>query len=120
MSGPLGDLSPNLLTVVLAAILSGGGLTALVSAYRARKTAEPEANSIIASGAESVVLSMEKVVLAERDRADRAEHRADELETALAHKDARIERLEARLDELQEALNRARDELHKLITADDD
>lgn len=114
---------------IATALLGGGGTAALVSVYSARKKVPAERDSIVVTGAETAVLTLEKTLAAETRRADRAEaqlvERTAEVErkdrqlamkdSQIARKDERIANLEARLDRLQELLDEARDELHAII-----
>lgn len=106
----------ELLTLIISGILSGGIIGAGVSVYTARRKVPAERDSLIVTGAETAVSTLERTLAAETRRAERAEKRVGELEEALTRKDARIEALEARLDDLQQALNEAREELHRILS----
>lgn len=104
-------------TLIITGILSGGFIGALVSVYTAKKKVPAERDSLIVTGAETAVSTLEKTLAAETRRANRAEEANGELHAALARRDERIERLETRLDDMQRALDDARDELHRIITS---
>jgi hypothetical protein len=91
--------------------LAGGGAAGAVAFYTARKKAPAERDSIIVNGAETAVVALQAVLLAETARADRAEARADKA-------DARVLAMEARLDAVQGLLDEAREELHTWLVAD--
>lgn len=105
----------DLLALIIPGILSGGAVGAAVSVYTAKKKVPAERDSLIVTGAETAVTTLERTLAAETRRADRAEAKVASLEEVLARKDARIEALERRLDALQNALDEARDELHNII-----
>lgn len=104
----------------LAALLSGGFLTALGSLWTIKNKGPLERQNLIVSGAESAVASLDRSLEAETRRADRAEARVVQLEEAMAAKDARIEALERRLDDFQAALDVARAELHSIRTSSEE
>lgn len=106
----------EILTLIVPGLIGGGLIGALVSVYTARHKVPAEVDSLIVTGAETAVTTLERTLAAETRRADRAEAHSAELEAALLRKDERIERLEARLDALQGALDDARDELHRILT----
>lgn len=101
---------------IATGVMSGGFIGALVSIYTARRKVPAERDSIIVSGAETAVLSLERTLAAETRRADRAESVIVDCNEALARRDARIEALESRLDGLQKLLDEARAELHAILT----
>lgn len=96
--------------------MSGGFLGTILSIYKARQSGPAERDSIIVAGAERSVLSLERSLNAETQRADRAEAALGKSDEALLRKDARIVALETRLDALQAALDAARDELHTILS----
>lgn len=107
------------LILAVSGVLSGGFLGTVLSIYKARQNGPAERDSIIVSGAESSVLSLERALNAETHRADRAELSLAKSDEALARKDARIVALETRLDALQTALDAARHELHTILSIPD-
>lgn len=109
-------MDSNLLTAVITGITTGGLLTGAATLYGARRKVPAERDSIIVTGAETAVLSIEKVVAAESRRADRAEALVAQRDAEIRRKDARIEALERRLDEFQDALDATRAELHAIRT----
>lgn len=106
----------TLASAVIAALLSGGLLGAAVSVYTARRKVPAEVDSLIVTGAETAVSTLEKTLVAESRRADRAEAKVCSLNEVIALRDERIARLERRLDGLQDSLDAARTELHLIIT----
>lgn len=109
-------MSSQMLTIVVTGLMSGGFVGSAVALYSAHRKVPVEVDSIIVSGAESAVLTIEKTLAAETRRADRAEARESVLLQRIADKEARIEALEHKLDALQNALDDARKELHSIIT----
>lgn len=110
-------MNSPLLAAIISALMSGGFVASIVAFYTAKRKVPVEVDSIIVSGAESAVLTIEKTLAAETRRADRAEAREGVLLQRIADKEARIEALEHKLDALQNALDDARQELHSIITA---
>lgn len=106
----------ELLRLVVPVLLSGSLIASLVAVYTARRKVPAETDSLIVTGAETAVATLERSLAAETRRADRAEARVRDLDDALLRKDERIERLEGRLDALQRALDDARAELHRILT----
>lgn len=110
----------------LVSILLGGGLIGSgATAYNVKKKAPVERDSIIVSGAETAVVTMDKALTRatadhERDVArldacladERAEN--ERLRQEITRKDNRIESLERRVDDLQRVLDAVREELHDL------
>ena len=109
----------ELARLLIPVILGGGLIGAYVTYYTARQKVPREADSLIVSGAETAVSTLERSLAAETRRADRAEARAASLEEAIERKDARINALEARLDTMQAMLDDARSELHAIIAMPD-
>lgn len=109
----------ELVRLLVPVILGGGLLGAYVSYYTARQKVPRQADSLIVSGAETAVATLERSLAAETRRADRAERLAASLEEAIERKDARINALEARLDTMQAMLDDARSELHAIIAMPD-
>lgn len=111
-----------MLLEVIIAILGGGSLVAAVLTYViAKRKAPAEVDSIVVSGAESAVLSLQRAVDVERGLRERAErenaHLRDELaerDRRLRERDRRITALEAQLDKCQQTLQDARDQIHAL------
>ncbi len=110
-------IDESLLTGALTGVMGGGFLGALGALWTAKKKVPAERDSIIVTGAETAVLSLERTLAAETKRADRAEAVVAKKDEALARKDARIEALERKLDALQAALDAAREELHSILTS---
>ncbi len=110
-------MNSELLTGVATGVMGGGFLGALTTVWTARKKVPVERDSIIVTGAETAVLSLERTLAAETKRADRAEAVVLAKDEALARKDARIEALERKLDALQQALDAAREELHSILSS---
>jgi septal ring factor EnvC (AmiA/AmiB activator) len=108
-------MSREVVSTLAPLLLSGGLVAAVVAAYRAKRTVPAERDSIVVTGAETAVLTLERTLQAETKRADRAEAALTQRDDELARKDRRIAALEARLDQLQVALDQARDELHAII-----
>lgn len=106
----------EILVAAASTVLSGGGVAAFVSLYTAKRKVPAERDAIAVGGAETAVLSLERSLKAETRRADRASEEVVRLQDVIAQRDARITALEKRLDDMQVALDRARDELHALVT----
>lgn len=109
-------MTPALINTVAPALLTGGLVAALVSLYTAKKKVPAERDSIVVSGAETAVMTLERTLSAETRRADRAEQEVKRLHSELVRKDDRILALESRLDQLQDALDQARAELHSILS----
>ena len=108
--------STDILIAAASTVLSGGGVAAFVSVYTAKRKVPVERDAIAVGGAETSVLSLERSLKAETRRADRAAEEVVRLQDVIAERDRRITALEKRLDDMQVALDRARDELHALVS----
>lgn len=107
-------IDPALLTAAVSGVMGGGFIGAGVAVYTARKKVPAEVDSIIVSGAETAVVSLERTLAAETRRADRAEATVAARDARIAALEARTEALESRLDTIQRALDDARAELHRI------
>lgn len=94
----------QVLLALAGGVASGGLIGAGATAYTAKKKVPAEVDSIIVTGAETAVQSLQASLAAETARAERAEAQVRE-------RDARIDALEAKIDVLYTALDAVRDEL---------
>ena len=107
------------LEVIAIGILGSGGLGAVLVYLVQRRKAPAEVDSIIVTGAESAVLSLQRANEAAVARAVAAEEQLAASHAREARKDERIESLERQLDRIQAMLNAARDEVASLRRGDD-
>lgn len=107
-------MSDSILVALASMVLSGGGVGAAVSLWSAKKKVPVERDSIAVGGAETAVLALERSLMAETRRADRAEAEVVRLQGVVSDRDQRIHALEGRLDIVQQSLDAVRDELHQL------
>jgi ABC-type transporter Mla subunit MlaD len=100
----------ELVTIATPALLTGGGISALVTLYRARA----DRATTIAAGAEQVVVTMGRALQAMEARALAAETRAGTAEGALDRMEEQCRQLQAKLNDLQSELTRYRKEVEEL------
>jgi len=105
---------------IALAVLGSGGFAAILTFVIARRKAPAEVDSIIVTGAESAVLSLQKAVEAATLRATTAETQLAASHERERRKDERIELLEQRLDRVQNILDDVRAELAAVRRGDDE
>lgn len=95
---------------VIVALLSGGLISGLVLAYRARA----DRDTVVATGAEAAVVSMTKALIVAEKQRDDAVTDAQRQRSLREAAEAALEVLERRFDSVQADLNSARLELRRL------
>jgi hypothetical protein len=103
-----------LLIAIVSAVLGGGGASAAVALFKAKKTTGAEVDSIIVGGAEKAVLTMKQALEASQHETNTVRADRDRLTAEVARKDDRIRDLEMRLDGVQALLDAARADIAAL------
>jgi predicted RNase H-like nuclease (RuvC/YqgF family) len=98
-----GSPATSPITALFIALVGGGLFTAAVAVYKAR----PERNLVVASTSEKQVTNAMAMLAAERERANRAELRAEHLETENDALQAELEQLRDQVVELSRRLDEA-------------
>lgn len=94
----------TVISILMPALLGGGLITALATLYKTRRTVPVERDSIIVTGAQGAVLSLETALRHETARADRAERESERLRAEKEHLLAKIEEMQAKITALQDDL----------------
>lgn len=89
--------SGGIAAALVVALLGGGFIGAVVSAWRARKVVPAERDTIIATGAESAVQSLQRAL-------EVSDRRVDELETENTELRESMKTLQAELNEVRQQL----------------
>jgi len=105
----------GIIATVVAAVMGGGGIGAVISAWRARKVVPAERDSIIVTGAESAVESLQKALEQSDKRVAALEQENATLRATVEQLRRDVEAAQASVRDLTTSLATTKAELDRLL-----